>query len=50
MHASFGNSSDGFKGRLDQLISHLDQHQTSFPNSFASEPHGFYQLADSYND
>ena len=50
MHASFGNSSDGFKGRLDQLINHLDQHQTSFPNSLDSEPHGFYQLADSYND
>ena len=50
MQQSFGNSSDGFKGRLDQLINQLDQHQVALPNSYAPEPHGYYQLADHYDD
>ena len=50
IEATFNSSSDGFKGRLDQLISHLDQHQASFPNEHPLQNHGYYQLADHYND
>jgi len=50
MEATFNNSSDGFKGRLDQLLAQLDQHQVSFPNTQPLQNHGYYQLADHYND
>jgi hypothetical protein len=50
MQESFGNSSDAFKNRLEFLITQLDHHQASFPNHTPPEPHGFYQLADHYDD
>lgn len=50
MMSSFHSSSDDFKGRLDQLICQLDQHEVSFPNSHPEQNHGYYQLADHYND
>lgn len=47
---NFTSSSDGFRSRLEELISGLDSHAVSLENVFPEEKHGFYELADSYDE
>lgn len=44
------SSSDGFRSRLEVLINELDHHTVTFDNQFPQEKHGFYELADSYDE
>lgn len=50
MHATFNNSSQQFKSRLNLLLHGLDSRRVTLPNHMEEEKHGFYTLADHYDD
>lgn len=50
MQATFNNSSLEFKSRLNLLLDCLDSRRVSLPNHMEEERHGFYTLADHYDD
>jgi hypothetical protein len=50
MQSTFNSSSNEFKMKLNRLLEGLDSQAIQFDNHMQVEKHGFYTLADNYED
>ena len=50
MQQTFQTSSEDFKNKLEGLMGKLDANKPQFAASIPTEKHGFYKLADHYDD